>query len=1135
MRKRLIALLLVIAALTCALAACNGTVTVTFDPQNGEKPTTVTFDEYFQLPENPVREGYTFIGWYLDKNGDVSWTQPDEISANITVYAGWKQKTGNEVTVTFNPQNGEASTVVTFDANFQYPVNPTREGYTFTGWYTTSNCTTLWQKPATLASDVIVYAGWKKTNANEVTVTFDLQNGQTPIVVTFDDDFSVPNAPTRNGYTFTGWYTTSECKTLWQIPATLTSDITVYAGWQFNGSDDPIADLSQVFAQYDDYDKWNFTVRYLMYVNNNQTPSESDVLKFQGFDCAMEYVVDNVTYVDYLVYDAAKEQEAYYCVDENGDYQRYYREDDAAEYEQVYQMDYIELCNLATLSFTQKDGYYAAINPSAAGNEILGPYDGETYTEVSLYVENGKITQIAVASEVQDGNSNYTAMYILLFSNYGTTHFTLPQVGSGGSGGDIGGGDEPATLKDRFLGAVVTTPQAGTTYKLALYHAQKGKVLYWTGEHTTNYTWYMKTTEDVSKAADVVIEQTSGGFYLKCVKTGEYLEMTERSDKAGSGTLALKTSRPTTVMSTDSRGIITISGSSASFFLGSSDNYDTISASNVSYISNASVIDVSQYPARFLPQTGVPESGSGTTEKVTLNKTYLNLEVDGTDVLTATATSGGEITWTSSNPNVAKVVDGTVTAVAKGTATITATCGSAKATCTVNVYSAEESLGWNEGTVSDIQTPVLQQAMHNYTGDYGVGVGLPSIGTYDCLVVPVKFTNTEVTHEDLQNLNTAFNDTTGATGWESVKTFYQKESFGKLNLNFNILGYNIGTTDQVFNARYESIYYEKYVDEYGPYGSEYVLQEVLEYLTSTDIDLSHYDTNNDGYIDAIYLIYSANVNYNDDDSMWWAYVTWAEDETSYQGKKANYYMFTGLDFMHDDMRSGRRIAINAETYIHETGHLLGLDDYYDYKIGTGSDRGMGGASMQDFNIGEHDPYSKIMLGWLEPTIANANTTFTINLADSSTANDVLLIRLDNKNTYFSEYLLVDLYTATGLNEISKEGMFDGADYGVRIFHVDSTIDNPYSDNYYSFTDNNNSVSADCLIELLEADGGNTKNTNANSGYWAAESDLWGISSTTKNNNGTTLSNYSGNANLKNVTVVVSNVSATQATISVTFN
>lgn len=986
MKKRLLALLLVLVAFTCVFAACNGTVTVTFNPQNGEEPTVVKFDESFKLPANPVKTGYIFDGWYLDADCEVSWKQPESLTTNITVYAGWV-------------------------------VDPNGGG---------------------------------------------------------------------------------------------------------GGDGGDAEELSQVFAQYNDYDKWNFQINYSAYADGEF--QMEDVLQFKGFDCSMTFVGydDGVTYVDYLVYDAVKGQQAYYRVDENNDYQRYYEEDDAAEYESVYRMDYVELCNLATLSFTKNGDHYSADDPAAAGNEILGEYEGETYTALNIFIANGKITKITVESSVVDTtNGNYEASYELVFSKYNQINFTLPQVGSGGGdigGGDIGGGDEPATLKDRFLSAVVATPQAGTTYKLAIYQAKQDKVLYWTGEHTSKYAWYMQTTDDVSKAADVVIEQVNGGFYLKCVTTGQYLEMTERSDKKGSGTLELKTSRPTTVMSTDSRGVITIQGSTAKMFLGSYDTYDTISANNVSKISDTSKIDVSQYPARFIPQTGVPASGgnTGTTEKVTISKTYLNLEVDGTDVLTATATSGGQITWTSSNPNVATVVDGTVTAIAKGTATITASCGTARATCTVKVTDATEFLGWDVATPSnDVQTPVLQDKMMQVDQ----AVGLPSVGTYDVLVIPVEFTDCEYTDEQLADLDLAFNDTTGATGWESVKSFYQKSSGGKLNLNFKIMGVNYGYKGQVFNTGDESTNYTKTDDEKA------LIEKALAQLNAAGADLSKFDSNGDDCIDAVYMMYSRPFEEKDND-FWWAYVYYYGiqngENYSVDGVQPYFYFWASQTFMYDDTTTG--VSVNAETFIHETGHLLGLDDYYDYNSGVGSDQGLGGAAMMDWNMGDHDPYSKLMLGWITPTVISTNKTENINLADDDKTNDVLLVRLDGGTDYLCEYLLIDVYNATGLNEWRSYKLYGGASYGARIIHISSAVTNPYnSDDYQSFTDDNNSCSQNPLIKLIEADGGNSK--FADTGL-AKAADLW--------KTGNALTSYASYYTNKKVTITFTSVSSTGATVSVSY-
>ena len=75
-------------------------------------------------------------------------------------------------------------------------------------------------------------------------------------------------------------------------------------------------------------------------------------------------------------------------------------------------------------------------------------------------------------------------------------------------------------------------------------------------------------------------------------------------------------------------------------------------------------------------------------ESVELDKTALELKVGDTDVLKATvspADSTDKIVWTSDKPDIASVENGTVTANAAGTATITAAAGEKTATCTVTV------------------------------------------------------------------------------------------------------------------------------------------------------------------------------------------------------------------------------------------------------------------------------------------------------------------------------------------------------------------------------------------------------------------------------------------------------------------
>ncbi len=378
-------------------------------------------------------------------------------------------------------------------------------------------------------------------------------------------------------------------------------------------------------------------------------------------------------------------------------------------------------------------------------------------------------------------------------------------------------------------------------------------------------------------------------------------------------------------------------------------------------------------------------------------------------------------------------------------------------------------------------------------------IGLPSTGSYHALVIPVQFQGDTVSAAQLERLGIAFNGTEEQTGWESVKTYYQKSSYGKLDITFDI--------QDVYVTQYGASHYEQYstsVDsEFGRYnqtGEEVVLLEALSHYEN-ELDLTQYDFNDDGMIDAVYLIYSSPVDYQEGD-FFWAYTTWYFGDNTYDNCYPYYYFFAGFDFM--DENTGRShvgsdtydkpidgLKVNASTFIHETGHLLGLDDYYDYYENEGSNEGLGGADMMDNTVGDHDVYSKTMLGWLTPTVVNESKTVTIR--SSTESGGALLIPLKFDNSYFSEYLLIDLYTNTGLNALhaGQDGsyLYDGRPFGARIYHVSSSIETPYNeeDEYGSFTDYNNSTTKYSLIKLVEADG--EKKFASSDGY-ASRSDLF---------------------------------------------
>ena len=122
--------------------------TIAFDTNGGSEIATITQDYGTEItaPDNPTREGYTFIGWDRDI--------PEIMSAeNITVTAQWEI---NRYTITFDTAGGSDIAPITQDygTNITAPADPTREGYTFIGWDKAI--------PTTMpAENITVTAQWK--------------------------------------------------------------------------------------------------------------------------------------------------------------------------------------------------------------------------------------------------------------------------------------------------------------------------------------------------------------------------------------------------------------------------------------------------------------------------------------------------------------------------------------------------------------------------------------------------------------------------------------------------------------------------------------------------------------------------------------------------------------------------------------------------------------------------------------------------------------------------------------------------------------------------------------------------------------------------------------------------------------
>ena len=191
-----------------------------------------------------TKDGYTFDGWYQD-DADLGKTEKlikDQTLKGAKKWELYGKLTPNEYTVTFDP-NAEGASVaptsqlVTFDAAYGELPTPTREGYTFEGWYlsktefTDANkveATTIVKTPG----DHMLYANWA---ANTYTVTFnpnadDATVAPTSQLVTFDAAYGELPTPTRENYRFVGWYLNGVRVTKDTIVKTAANH-TLLAGW----------------------------------------------------------------------------------------------------------------------------------------------------------------------------------------------------------------------------------------------------------------------------------------------------------------------------------------------------------------------------------------------------------------------------------------------------------------------------------------------------------------------------------------------------------------------------------------------------------------------------------------------------------------------------------------------------------------------------------------------------------------------------------------------------------------------------------------------------------------------------------------------------------------------------------------
>ena len=354
---------------------------------------------------------------------------------------------------------------------------------------------------------------------------------------------------------------------------------------------------------------------------------------------------------------------------------------------------------------------------------------------------------------------------------------------------------------------------------------------------------------------------------------------------------------------------------------------------------------------------------------------------------------------------------------------------------------------------------------------------MPSKGDVKILVVPIKFSNIYTSKSNLTKYQTDLERVFFGTdtGYESLKTYYEKSSYNNLRITGTVLPW--------YTPKNNSTYYEEIQSSTTASISKAIGELAVEAISyyGESIDLSDYDYDNDGILDGVYLV--CNKDLQKYDSLYWSWVSYYTGSKKVGSYDVYQVMWSNISFMyHDDFYHDiEKGKINAITFIHETGHMMGCDDYYDYsaneysesifgrkikKKGEGCNLGAGSFDMMDGNIGDHCANTKMMFGWITPYVVTQDCTIDLNKFSKSGDAIIVAPSFDMEVGNLSEYFVIEYYDHDGL---AKQNIFDNRGYttsGIRIYHINSQVS--LDGSYWSLFKYDNSYTSHAFMTLVNA-------------------------------------------------------------------
>lgn len=297
------------------------------------------------------------------------------------------------------------------------------------------------------------------------------------------------------------------------------------------------------------------------------------------------------------------------------------------------------------------------------------------------------------------------------------------------------------------------------------------------------------------------------------------------------------------------------------------------------------------------------------------------------------------------------------------------------------------------------------------------GVGLyaqrfPHTGSPRAIVILVEFTNSKFTVKNPREYYDNFlngENYTDHNGTGSCREYFKSSSNGQFTPTFDVYG-PVSLPNNV-----------AYYGGNDVWGNDRrpgeMVRDACQALDAT-VNFADYDTDNNGYVDNVYIIYAGKGenSYGDSNTIWphsWTISDALGSSLTYDGVKVEDY---GCGNEWDDV-----LPTGIGTFCHEFGHVMGLPDLYN--TGTSQDPDMltpGKWSIMDYGSYNNDgrtpvsysAFERNAMGWIDPIVLDGPSTITLeNIHDTNTAAIILTQKanefflLENRqNTGWDTYL-----------------------------------------------------------------------------------------------------------------------------------